>query len=480
MTDSVEPGDQSPGTDPQTEDDTLTGLPRLTAEPLRKRRRTWPQRLVLTFNSFLVVACLGAAVAVYYGNEKANDRKVVSILGAEGGPTLTLPTTTTPIDPVTGEPSVTEPPVPVDLTAKNFLITGTDNGACVDPDSPYASAFGDRNGLGERADTIMILRLDPATNAAAVLSFPRDLWVRINGKKTKSRINSAFNRDDPNPLIVTIFDNFGILIDHYVNIDFCAFKEIVDAVGGVRVPFATPVKDKNTNLLIEQAGCHTFGGEEGLAYVRSRHFRYYDAKTKKWVEDPAADRGRISRQQDFLRRAIQKALDKSAGNPTVAKELIDAALKYVILDANLTAGKLLELASAMKNLDPSTMKTYQIEGLGKMVGELSVIEPRITTDNMKAVLAVFQGRARLLDAPEQIFELVTTTVAPTTTVASATTVATTPTPVSTVVGETAPPTTKAPKTTTTTSTTTTTTTLVPVYVESNSVGILPTNDPACR
>ena len=462
MTDSLKPGDQSPGIDPQTEDDTLTGHPRLTAEPMRKRHRTWPQRLVLTFNSVLVVTCLGAAVIVYYGNEKANDRKVVSILGAEGGPTLTLPTTTTPIDPETGEPSVTEPPVPVDLTAKNFLITGTDNGACVDPDSPYASAFGDRNGLGERADTIMILRVDPATNAAAVLSFPRDLWVRINGKKTKSRINSAFNRDDPNPLIVTIFDNFGILIDHYVNIDFCAFKEIVDAVGGVRVPFATPVKDKNTNLLIEQAGCHTFGGEEGLAYVRSRHFRYYDAKTKKWVEDPAADRGRISRQQDFLRRAIQKALDKSAGNPTVAKELIDAALKYVILDANLTAGKLLELASAMKNLDPSTMKTYQIEGLGKMVGELSVIEPRITTDNMKAVLAVFQGRARLLDAPEQIFELVTTTVAPTTTVASATTVATTP--ASTVAGQTGPP----------------TTTLVPVYVESNSVGILPTNDPACR
>lgn len=476
MTDSLEPSDQSPGIDPQTEDDTLTGLPRLTAEPMRKRHRTWPQRLVLTFNSVLVVACLGAAVIVYYGNEKANDRKVVSILGAEGGPTLTLPTTTTPIDPETGEPSVTEPPVPVDLTAKNFLITGTDNGACVDPDSPYAATFGNRNGLGERADTLMILRLDPKTNAAAVLSFPRDLWVRINGKKTQSRINSAFNRDDPNPLIVTIFDNFGILIDHYVNIDFCAFKEIVDAVGGVRVPFATPVKDKNTNLLIEQAGCHTFGGEEGLAYVRSRHFRYYDAKSKKWIEDPAADRGRISRQQDFLRRAIQKALDKSAGNPTIAKDLIDAALKYVILDVNLTAGKLLELASAMKNLDASTMKTYQIEGSGKMVGELSVIEPRLKTDNMKAVLAVFQGRARLVDAPEQIFEVATTTIAPTTTVASTTTAATTP--ASTAVGETVPPTTKAPKTTTTTSTTPTT--LVPVYVESNSVGILPTNDPACR
>ena len=473
MTDSLEPGDMAPDTEPPTENGTPTDLSHAVVEPVRQRRRTWPQRLVLTFNTLLAVACFGTAVTVYYGNEKANDRKVVSILGAQGGPKLTLPSTTTPIDPATGQPSVTDPVIPVDLTAKNFLITGTDNGACIDPDSPYAAAFGNRNGLGERADTIMILRLDPKTNAAAVLSFPRDLWVRINGKRTQGRINSAFNRDDPNPLIVTIFDNFGILIDHYVNIDFCAFKEIVDAVGGVRVPFATPVRDKNTNLLIEAPGCHTFGGEEGLAYVRSRHFRYYDAKTKKWIEDPAADRGRISRQQDFLRRTIQKALDKSAGSPTIAKDLIDAALSYVILDANLTAGKLLDLASAMKNLDTSTMKTYQVEGVGKRVGELSVIEPRLKTDNMKAVLAVFQGRARLVDAPEQIFEVATTTAAPATTTATATTVRP-----STVAGQTAPPTTKAPRTTTTTSTTTTT--LVPVYVESNSVGILPTNDPACR
>jgi LCP family protein required for cell wall assembly len=463
----------APGTEPPTENGTPTDLSHAVVEPVRQRRRTWPQRLVLTFNSLLAVACFGTAITVYYGNEKANDRKVVSILGAQGGPKLTLPSTTTPIDPATGQPSVTDPVIPVDLTAKNFLITGTDNGACIDPDSPYAAAFGNRNGLGERADTIMILRLDPKTNAAAVLSFPRDLWVRINGKRTQGRINSAFNRDDPNPLIVTIFDNFGILIDHYVNIDFCAFKEIVDAVGGVRVPFATPVRDKNTNLLIEAPGCHTFDGEEGLAYVRSRHFRYYDAKTKKWIEDPAADRGRISRQQDFLRRTIQKALDKSAGSPTIAKDLIDAALSYVILDANLTAGKLLDLASAMKNLDTSTMKTYQVEGVGKRVGELSVIEPRLKTDNMKAVLAVFQGRARLVDAPEQIFEVATTTAAPATTTVTATTVRP-----STVAGQTAPPTTKAPRTTTTTSTTTTT--LVPVYVESNSVGILPTNDPACR
>ena len=460
--------------DASASDDTATGgLERPDLHHTPRHRRTWSQRAVLGLSMFVTLACFVTAIGLYYGSEKANDRKVVDIITADGAPTLTMPTVPGDASSATDDtvPNA-ELPANVDMTAKNFLITGSDNGACVDPNSPYAAAFGDRNGLGERADTIMILRLDPSTNAAAVLSFPRDLWVRINGKKTMGRINTAFQRDDPNPLILTIFDNFGILVDHYVNVDFCAFKQLVDAVGGVRVSFATPVRDKHTNLLIDTAGCHTFTGEEGLAYVRSRHLKYYDAKKKEWIEDPAADRGRISRQQDFLRRAIQKALDKGAANPTVAKELIDAAIQYVFLDSGLNVGKLLDLASAMKNLDPSTMKTYQIEGVGKMISEQAVIEPRLKSDNMKAVLAVFQGKARLLDAPEQIFELNTTTVPTATTTVASTGAAPTST------GGATTTTLKPGKTTTTTSTTTST--LVPVYVDSNAVGILPTDDPACR
>ena len=444
--------------EPVVGDETLNQLARRRPDPAPKRRRTWPQRLVLSLNIFVVVACFGTAIGIYYGNEKANDRRVVSIIGADGGPALTLPSTTVALAE-DGSVVSTEAPVLVDVTAKNFLITGSDNGACVDPDSPYAAAFGNRNGLGERADTIMILRLDPKTNAAAVLSFPRDMWVRIGGTKRMGRINSAFNADDPNTLILTIWDNFGILADHYVNSDVCAFKQIVDAVGGVRVPFATPVRDKNTNLLIEVAGCHTFSGEEGLAYVRSRHFKYFDPKKKEWIEDPAADRGRISRQQDFLRRAIQKALDKSAGSPAVAKQLIDAGIQNVILDANLTTGKLLDLATAMKNLDPTTMRTYQVEGRGVDKSGQSVLEPMLKSDSMKAVLAVFQGKARLVDAPEQIFEMATTSVAPVTSAAPGT-----PMP-----GSTAKP-----------GATTTTSSLVPVYVDENTYGILPPDDPACR
>jgi LCP family protein required for cell wall assembly len=395
-----------------------------------KRRRTWAQRFVLVFNSGVAAACLITAVVVYYANEKANDRKVVSIVGQATA--LTLPQA--PVAEAQGDV--------VDVSAQNFLITGSDNGACISPDSPYAGAFGDRTGFGERADTIMVLRLDPSTKAAAVLSFPRDLWVRLGGKTTKGRINSAFNRDDPNRLIVTIFDNFGIKIDHYVNIDFCAFKQIVDAVGGVKVPFDSPIKDENTGLDIETTGCHTFGGEEGLAYVRSRHLRFYDATKKKWVSDPNADRGRISRQQDFLRRAIQKAIDRGSGSPRIAKELIDAAIEHVILDNELTAGKILELALAMKDLDPSTMRTYQVEGTGTNVGGQAVIIPTLDSDTMMAILAVFRGEAFLATAPEAP---ASDTAAPTTTT----------------------PGTEASST-------------VPADIASNAVGILPSNDPTCR
>ncbi len=408
---------------------------------------------MLVLNVVVVRACFITAVAIFYGSEKANDRKVVTLARASG-PKLTLPTATQPDGTPDQTTEVTLVAGPVDMTVRNFLITGSDNGACVDPDSPYADAFGNRSGLGERADTIMILRLDPNTNASAVLSFPRDLWVKIAGRSSSSRINSAFNRDDPNTLVETIWNNFGVPVDHYVNVDFCAFKQIVDAVGGVRVPFATGIRDRNTGLLIEDPGCHTFLGEEGLAYVRSRKLQYFDEDSRKWREDPAADRGRISRQQDFLRRALQKALDVGAGSPTVAKQLIDAGLEFVILDDQLTPGKLLELAQAMRDLDPNTMKTYQIEGTGKMINGNSVIEPNIKSESMKAVLAVFKGEARLVDAPPQLVEDPTSTTT----------------------------TTRAPSgsTTSVTGTTTSTTTLPPVFVESDEIGVLPTDDPACR
>ena len=58
--------------------------------------------------------------------------------------------------------------------------------------------------------------------------------MEIADTGNKSRINSAYERDDPQKLVDTIYANFGIAIDHYIQVDFCAFKTLVDAVGGRR------------------------------------------------------------------------------------------------------------------------------------------------------------------------------------------------------------------------------------------------------
>ncbi|MCU1388529.1 MAG: hypothetical protein JWL72_1867 [Ilumatobacteraceae bacterium] len=371
-------------------------------KPKRTRRHSLAQKLVLFINTLLVLGCFGGAVALVIGQGLVKSQKKVDLVAnladaaqAQLGPSETFPV--------------------ADPQAKNFLITGADNNSCVDQSSPFAGAFGDRTSLGERSDTIMIMRVDPSTNQAAVLSFPRDLWVTIAGRDGESRINSAYVKNDPSTLVATIYQNFGIGIDHFIQVDFCAFKTLVDAVGGVPVPFQAATRDTHTGLNIPQPGCFTLSGDHALAYVRSRHYETYDATKNEWVEDPLADLGRISRQQDFLRRIIAKALKTGVYTPAVARGLISTAQKYVVTDANLTPQRMLEFAGTIQNIDPANLHSYQIEVKRDIRGGNDVLIPRLGGANMKAVLAIFRGKAPLVGAPVQDTATVVDTGSTTTT-----------------------------------------------------------------
>ena len=349
----------------------------------RPRSHYW----VLTLNIAVAISLLIAGVGMLWANNRLNARQVVS-LNRDPNAQPNIDAEITPSD----NWNLTEG----DLAAKNFLLTGSDNGSCVDPNSPYAGAFGDRTGFGERSDTIMIIRVDPKDNRAAFLSFPRDLWVKIAGSTRTNRINTAFDRKNPNKLVDTIYQNFGISIDHYVNIDFCAFKEIVNAVGGVSIPFLYETRDKKTGLYVPAPSCFEFSGDHALAYVRSRSgYSYFDPAKNDWIKDGTGDLGRISRQQDFIRRAMQRALDKGSSSPTVANKLLNAALKNVITDDQLTPISMLQLAQAMRDLNTSKIPTYTIAASGEMIGDQAVLVPRIQNDTMREILALFQGKASL-------------------------------------------------------------------------------------
>ena len=259
----------------------------------------------------------------------------------------------------------------------------------------------------------------------------------------------------------------------------CAFKSLVDAVGGVAVYFTYPARDTHTGLDVPVAeGCYTFNGDAALAYVRSRHYQYLDPNTGKFKEDPASDYGRITRQQDFLRRAVAKVLSMGY-DLSLARSLIDVATKYVVTDPDLTIDKQLEFAGVLKNLDPQSIQTYQIEGVGKVIGGAAVIEPRLNGSNMKAILSIFKGQAQLATAPDQVFESTTTSVPRTTTTAPTVTTSGTvgPTTGSSVPG--APSTSRPPSTTTTTTTPATTTTLPVSNAEEIVKGIYPPKDKTC-
>jgi LCP family protein required for cell wall assembly len=384
-----------------------------------ERRRTWAERLAIGASIAAAVICFATAGGLVAGYLVLQQREVVDITNPAQAPIAEAAAapeeSATPADGSVVEPTAdstaSTPPTfpPADPDAKNFLVTGADNGACIDPNSPYAAAFGNREDMGERSDTIIIFRVDPSASRVAVLSFPRDLYVTIAGVGNRARINSAYERNDPQRLIDTIFENFGVGVDHFVQVDFCAFKTLVDAVGGVAVPFRYPARDPNTGLNVPTRGCFNLSGEHALAYVRSRHYEYEDPPgSGNWQEDPTSDLGRISRQQDFLRRTLSSVLDTGPLNPRVARALIKSATQYVVTDSGLSPAKLLEFAGVLNDVDPAGILTYQIESSPREVNGADVLEPQIEGENMQEVLAMFRGETSLAEAPTQVFAPTTT------------------------------------------------------------------------
>ncbi len=403
------------------------GVTPSSGKPFR-RRHSLGQRIVLGVSVLVITSSFVGAGVLLVAKRTAESflsspDLIVNTTTSSIAPTTTL-ADVDPTDTVGGTEPVETASVATfpaaDPAAKNFLITGADNNGCIDPNSPYYNAVDPNRPGNERSDTVMVIRVDPGTQRAAVLSFPRDLFVRVDGRG-KARINEAYVKGDPTRLVNTIYNNFGIVVDYAIQIDFCAFKQMVEAVGGVTIPFAHPTYDHNTQLNVTEPGCHTMGGDEALAYVRSRHLHYIDDKGKD-REDLSADLGRISRQQDFLRRLLRAALDKGLLNPSVAGAIIESLQQYIVRSNDLTFDVMLGFLGVIRNVDPASVPTYQVAGTNKTVSGAAVLIPTVNNKNMKAILAIFKGEAPLAGAPVQILEPPADTgVATTTTASGATT-----------------------------------------------------------
>jgi LCP family protein required for cell wall assembly len=325
----------------------------------------------------VVVALLGAAAAVAWGLVKWNSvsRANVDLASA-----------------AVGEP-------------QNFLVVGSDTRDITDHDIDTGAIFGhgkDAEPMGQRADSMMIVRVDPKRTSLEVLSLPRDLWVDVAGSTGHERLNAAYNKG-PQNLVDTIRQNLDIDINHYVEVNFVGFKGLVEAIGGVPMYFEHPVRDLNTGLNIIATGCYNLTGQQALAFARSRHLQYLDGK--RWHRDGTADLGRITRQQTFLRRSLAKVSTLGITNLNTLRKLIDVAVDTVKIDDDLSLDDLMALGRRFGKFKADQLVTHHLPTTQfRTDGGASVLE--FDAAASKPLLDIFRGVAPpKVDAPPTAEEM---------------------------------------------------------------------------
>ena len=312
------------------------------AIPAARLRRSWPQRFLITFNCVLIAMCVMAASAVGYSYYRFGNIPRVAL-----GDFLA--------DEPPGEP-------------QNYLLVGSDSREFVQGGDDLES-FGDTSETGSaKADTMILVRIDPRAETASMMSFPRDLLVTVADTGEYNRINTAF-AGGPSRLVETIQLNFNLPVHHYIQVDFAGFRELVEAVGGVELYLEHPVRDRGidpatgrlsnfSGLDIQQTGCVTLDGDTALSYVRSRHFE--ELIDGEWVPDLTADLGRIERQQAFIATAVRQAMAKGLTNPARLTDLIGVAERNVTIDDELDPGDLIKLGQRFRSLEPGTLTPLKL------------------------------------------------------------------------------------------------------------------------
>ncbi len=236
-----------------------------------------------------------------------------------------------------------------------LLLVGSDTRNLVNG-AAYGGTTGPQGTQGQRSDTIMLVRVVPATKTLSILSIPRDLYVSVQGMGMQ-KINAAFNSGG-NLLVSTIESQVGIPIDHYIEVNFDSFQQITDAVGGVPVYFPTPVRDgEESTFHIPTAGCTNLTGNLALDFARSRFYEYY--LNGYWHNQPSSDLARIQRQQFFVKKLISKAKTQFT-NPIALNGIIGGVTKNLKIDSGMSTSALINLATTFRSVNVSGITTQTL------------------------------------------------------------------------------------------------------------------------
>jgi LCP family protein required for cell wall assembly len=192
--------------------------------------------------------------------------------------------------------------------------------------------------------SMILVRVVPATKEVTMLSIPRDLYVQGYGK-----IDGAYSYGGAGAAIAVVQQNFRVHVDDYIWVGLLGLIKVIDAIGGIDVVTTNPVLDDyypsdvyggspyETQRIAVLAGPQHLDGLHAMEYVRSRH------------GDLQSDFGRSKRQQQVLVAIRQKAKLLAPGDIPALAAAIGGELKTSIgLDR---VARLIPLAASFDNPD---------------------------------------------------------------------------------------------------------------------------------
>lgn len=287
---------------------------------------------------------------------------------------------------------------PAQGAGTNWLLAGSDGRDTLTPAQQEEYHTGSAGSItGARTDTIMLLHY--GSSGPDLISIPRDSYVAIPAytdakgvvhPASHNKINAAYDEGGPQLLVQTVEENFGIRIDHYLEIGFLGIVDMVDAVGGVHLCLAQAVHDSYSGADLN-AGCQTLNGAQALAYVRSRYSL------------PNSDVSRMSDQQAFIRALVSSAERPGVLlNPFSLYPFLDAVLSSVAADDGTGLLDLVRMAHSCEPLSsgggtsgtmPIADEGYYVSGIGDAV----LLDQTKTAELIAAVNADKPIPAGLLD-----------------------------------------------------------------------------------
>jgi LCP family protein required for cell wall assembly len=196
-----------------------------------------------------------------------------------------------------------------------------------------------------------------------MIHFPRDLYVDVPGHG-KDKINAAYAYGGEPLLVETMEKLLKIRIHHVAKTNFDGFKNMTDAVGGVRV-YAEEASNGTGNggPVVIRKGWNDLNGTEALAFVRERYT----------LSEGDISRGR--RQLAFLKALMLKATStETIANPLKIAKFTDAATKNLVLDQDLSIGKLRDYAISLRGIRGGDVvfATAPFSGYGTSPGGASI------------------------------------------------------------------------------------------------------------